>query len=240
MWKNKTVSVVFPTYNEKESIYQVIQEFFHSGYVDEIVVVNNNAAPGTKEEVEKTEAVQVFEKEQGYGYAIRRGLKESKGDIIIVSEPDGTFIGKDLLKLLAYSDDFEVVFGTRTSKHLILKDANMGIFLKYGNWALAKIVEVLFNTTCLTDVGCTMRLIKRNALNKIENRFSTGKSVFGLEMMLLIFLHKLKYIEIPVNYNKRVGKSSVTGSRIKAFLLGLQMFLLVLQYRLKYLTPFKQ
>ena len=67
MWKNKKVSVVFPTYNEKESIRQVIEEFFATGYVDEIIVVNNNAAEGTKEEVEQTKAIQVFETRQGYG-----------------------------------------------------------------------------------------------------------------------------------------------------------------------------
>ncbi|HOT52351.1 MAG TPA: glycosyltransferase, partial [Candidatus Hydrogenedentes bacterium] len=51
MWRGKKVSVVFPTYNEKDSIRAAIEEFFEDGLVDEIVVVNNNAAPGTDEEV---------------------------------------------------------------------------------------------------------------------------------------------------------------------------------------------
>ena len=42
MWEGKKVSVVFPTYNEKDSIRQTIEDFFKSGLVDEIVVVNNN------------------------------------------------------------------------------------------------------------------------------------------------------------------------------------------------------
>jgi GT2 family glycosyltransferase len=44
MWKEHTVSVVLPTYNEKESIRQSIHELESTGYVDEIIVVNNNAA----------------------------------------------------------------------------------------------------------------------------------------------------------------------------------------------------
>ena len=60
MWQNQTVSVIFPTYNEKDSIYQAIQNFFKSGYVDEILVVNNNAAPGTSEEVARTKAIEVI------------------------------------------------------------------------------------------------------------------------------------------------------------------------------------
>ena len=103
MWKDKIVSVIFPTYNEKDSIQEAIQDFFSSGYVDEIIVVNNNAAPGTSQEVAKTKAKEVFEQKQGYGFAIRRGFEEAKGDIIIISEPDGTFVGRDVIKLLAYS-----------------------------------------------------------------------------------------------------------------------------------------
>ena len=65
MWKGKKVSVIFPTYNEKDSIKDAINDFFKYGYVDEIVVVNNNAAAGTSEEVKKTRAIEVFEIRQG-------------------------------------------------------------------------------------------------------------------------------------------------------------------------------
>ena len=52
MWREQTVSVIFPTYNEKESIRDAIEDFFACEHVDEIVVVNNNAAEGTDAEVE--------------------------------------------------------------------------------------------------------------------------------------------------------------------------------------------
>ena len=233
MWKGKKVSVIFPTYNEKESIYDSINDFFANGYVDEIVVVNNNAAKGTSEEVRKTKAREVFEKKQGYGHAIIKGLKEAKGDLLIISEPDSTFVGDDVIKLLAYSDDFDAVFSTRTTKNMIWEGANMGIFLKWGNWAIAKLIEVMFNTTTLTDVGGSMRLLSRKSLSKIRKYFTVGDSHFGPEVMLLIIIKKIKFVEIPVNYRKRVGKSSVTGSKFKAFALGLQMISLVLHYRLK-------
>lgn len=233
MWNNKKVSVIFPTYNEKDSIYDAINDFFSSGYVDEIVVVNNNASEGTTEEVQKTKARLVYETKQGYGYAIRKGFEEVTGDYIIISEPDGTFCGKDVIKLLAYTDDFDVVFGTRTSRELIMEGANMGFFLKVGNVFVAKMIELLFNTTTLTDVGCTMRLIKKDALRKIKDKFTVGGSHFGPEMLLLVILNGIKFIEVPVNYKKRVGTSSVTGSKVKAFFLGLQMISLVLKYKIK-------
>jgi len=48
MWKNKSISIVLPTYNEKDSIARDINDFFETGYVDEVIVVNNNAVEGTE------------------------------------------------------------------------------------------------------------------------------------------------------------------------------------------------
>ena len=48
MWKNKKVSVVFSTYNEKDSIRECINSLFKTKYVDEVIAVDNNAVIGTK------------------------------------------------------------------------------------------------------------------------------------------------------------------------------------------------
>jgi len=231
MWNNHTVSLIFPTYNEKSSIRAAIEDFQYGKIVDEIIVINNNAASGTSEEVAKTIAREIHEPRQGYGAAIRRGFKEASGDFIIVAEPDGTFKGRDMAKLLAYADDFDVVYGSRTLKELIWEGANMGMFLKWGNYAVAKMMEFLFNTTSLTDVGCTMRCIHRRALRHLEPYFTVDGSFFGPEMMVLSILMKMKIVQIPVNYTKRIGSSSVTGNKLVAFRLGLRMIRLILSYR---------
>ena len=223
MWKNKSVSVILPTYNEKESIGSVIQNFFTTGYVDEVVVVNNNAVEGTDEEVSKTRAKLIHEPRQGYGYAIQRGLKEVSGDLIVIAEPDGTFMAEDIIKLLAYSNDFSIVFGSRTLNTMIWEGANMGWFLRLGNYFVAKLIEVFFNTTTLSDVGCTFRMLNKPSMEAMADHFQVGGSHFGLEMMLLAIQKKIRFIQIPVNYQKRVGRSSVTGSKIKAFALGMIM-----------------
>jgi glycosyltransferase involved in cell wall biosynthesis len=234
MWKSQKVSVILPTYNEKDSIRQCIQDFFASVLVDEVIVINNNAARGTSEEVSGTGAIEILETIQGYGAAIQRGFRESTGDLIVVCEPDSTFEARDIEKLLAYAADFELVLGTRTTKEFIWEGANMGHFLKWGNYAVAKLMEVLFNCNSLTDVGCTYRLIKRSALEVIQPRFTILGSFFGPEMMLLALKNKVSMVQIPVNYKKRIGTSAVTGDPIKAFKLGCQMILLILRH--KFLT----
>src|SRR3989338_9409261 len=64
MYKGKTVSVVIPTYNEEGSIRAVINGFFDTGVVDEVVVIDNNALGNTKLEVAKTKARLIEEKER--------------------------------------------------------------------------------------------------------------------------------------------------------------------------------
>jgi glycosyltransferase involved in cell wall biosynthesis len=231
VWRGKSVSVILPTYNERDSIYQSIQDFFDTEVVDEVLVVNNNAAAGTSEEVARTKAREVLEPCQGYGSAIQRGLREANGDYLVICEPDGTFLARDVYKLLAFADDFDVVFGSRTARMFIWHGANMGLFLRWGNWAVAKMMEFLFNATNLTDVGCTMRLLSRPALARIQPSFTIAGSAFGPEMMLLSLIAGLKVIQIPVNYLPRVGESSVTGDFRKAFALGLWMIGLVFRYR---------
>jgi glycosyltransferase involved in cell wall biosynthesis len=240
-WRGSRISVVLPTYNERDSIRAAILDFAATNVVDEIIVVNNNAAPGTSQEVataveqlpDDTLLREVHEPRQGYGFAIQRGLREASGDYLVVSEPDGTFLGRDTFKLLAYVDDFDVVYGSRTARTFIWRGANMGVWLRWGNWGVAKLMEFLFNSTNLTDVGCTMRLLRREALAKLDLEFSVGGSAFGPEMMLLSLLHGLRVIQVPVNYLPRIGVSSVTGDAGKAVTLGISMIGLVLRYRIR-------
>jgi glycosyltransferase involved in cell wall biosynthesis len=232
MWNGRTVSVILMTYAERDSIRRVIEGFQATGVVDEILVVNNNAQEGTAEEVALTTARQVFESKQGYGHATQRGLAEARGDLLVIAEPDGTFMPSDVFKLLVYSDDCDVVFGTRTTRELIWRGANMGWFLKWGNWAVAKLVEAIFNTSHLSDVGCTYRLLTRGAYERIRDKFSIGGSHFGPELMLLAIASGMRFVEIPINYLPRVGRSSVTGDLGKAVKLGLTMIVFVLRFRL--------
>jgi len=231
MWNGKRVSVVLMTYAERDSIRAVIEDFFDTGLVDEVLVVDNNAQPGTVEEVGRTRARILQDPHQGYGHATRRGLLEASGELVVLAEPDGTFLAKDILKLLVYSGECDVVFGTRTTRELIWAGANMARFLRWGNWAVAKLIEALYNTSHLSDVGCTYKLLRAETAKRIAETMTVGGSHAGVEIMLLTIVSGARFVEVPVNYRPRVGMSSVTGDPVKALGVGLQMIGLALQLR---------
>ena len=232
MYGDKTVSVVLPAYNEEQYIRAAVEDFARTGVVDEIVVVDNNSRDGTAAEAAHTTARVVRETVQGYGHALRRGLREATGDIIIMAEPDGTFIGRDVLKLLAYSEDFDMVCGTRTTRELVWEQANMGWFLRIGNWVVAKMLQLLHDGPSLSDCGCTLRLMHRKALLAFQDELTVGGSHFLPEMVILALRKNLAIIEVPVNYRGRVGESKITGNLKGTLRTGFNMIGLILRYRL--------
>ena len=141
MWNNQSVSLILPTFREKNSIREVIKGFESLDIFNEIIVINNNAEPGTSEAIRGTSAFEIFESRQGYGAAIKCGIRSAKSELIVICEPDSTFDPIDLLKLLPFTDRSENVYGSRTINNFIWTGANMGLFLKWGNWFVAKLIE---------------------------------------------------------------------------------------------------
>lgn len=229
MYKGKTVSIAIATYREKKSIRSVINDFFATGFVDEVVVVNNNAEKGTYEEVKKTKAKIIYEPRQGYGYAFQKAITSATGDYVVVTEPDGTFLASDLERFLIYAQDFEVVLGTRTSQVGPLSSAGMSIARKFANVLEAKTIEILFNSVALTDVGCAYKLFSQKAIKKIRNHWHNETSpLFNTELILLTVSKKLKFVEIPITFNKRVGTSSIVASwqQVAKWAILIQLYIL--------------
>ncbi|MFI5075027.1 MAG: hypothetical protein ACHP7G_08445, partial [Actinomycetales bacterium] len=96
---------------------------------------------------------------------------------------------------------------------------------------VAKLIEVLFNTTSLSDVGCTFRVISGQLARELEPEFTDQGSAFGLEMLLLATRRHVRVVQLPVNYLPRVGESAVTGDLGKTIALGTKMIRMVLRTR---------
>ena len=233
MFNNKSISLVLPAYNEEIHIKKNIDLFNETNVFDEIIVVDNNSTDKTEIEIKKTSAKYIKETNQGYGAALRKGMQVSNGDYIVLCEPDSTFTSKDIYKFLAYIDDFDCIFGTRTTKSLIQKGAKMQFYLRVGNIAVAKFLEYLFFGPTLSDVGCTYKMISRNSYEKIKNKLTVTGSEFQPELMIRLILNKERILEIPVNYLEREGKSKITYNFFSSLKLALKMIFLIISLRIK-------
>ena len=128
-------------------------------------------------------------------------------------------------------DAFFLVVGSRTVQSFIWDGSNMGWFLRWGNWAVAKGIEVSYNSAYLSDVGCTFRVMTRRHKDYVLERATLDGSAFGLEMLLIGVMSGQKYVQVPVNYLPRVGVSSVTGDFRKTLDLGFEMMGLAAKMR---------
>jgi glycosyltransferase involved in cell wall biosynthesis len=223
MWQGKSVSVVMPTYREKDSIKEKIEDFLATGLVDEVIVCNNNAEAGTDEEIHKIKSDKIkiiHEKRQGYGYALQAAMLAATCDLVVSIEPDATYIGKDLKRFLVLSEDFPVVFGSRVIKKTY--NPEWGYWRREVNFIYGTLIHLLFNTNTITDIGCTYKLLRRDVIHALAPHWRHGSSLFATELLLLVIARGYSFIEIPVTFEARVGPSVVIGSNWKLAILALE------------------
>ncbi|MEO0479324.1 MAG: glycosyltransferase family 2 protein [Planctomycetota bacterium] len=211
MYRDRTVSLIIPAYNEEETIGAVVEEFSTVPHLDEIVVVDNNCVDRTAEIAREKGARVVAESKPGYGSALMRGLSEAKGDILVLTEADGSFAARDVEKLLIYLDDASMVMGTRTTRQMVEQGANMRFFLRWGNVAMAKIIQIMWarpDEPRFTDVGCTFRALSRDCFEQIKPLLHHPGPAFSPEMMCAALIYRRRVIEIPITYRPRAGGES--------------------------------
>lgn len=209
-FEDYSVSVVIPAYNEASTIARVVEDFLSHRQVDEVLVIDNNSSDETGVRAEEAGARVVLETKQGYGNALQRGMAEASGDIMILTEADGSFHSKDVPKFLEYLKDCDMVMGTRTTRQMIEQAANMDPLLRWGNVFFGKLIELLWwgQEPRFTDVGCTYRAIWKSSYHKIEPLLSNAGPAFSPEMMIAVLRSRLRVIEIPVSYRERLGGES--------------------------------
>jgi len=211
MYNDYKVSLIIPAYNEEATIASVVQDFRTQETLDEILIVDNNSKDRTGEIARAEGATVMLETRQGYGCALRAGMEKAAGDILILSEADGSFHSSDIKKFLAYIEDADMVIGTRTTKQMIDQGARMNFLIRIMNVLWAKLLQMLWflhNETRFTDVGCTYRAIWKKAYRKIQPGLSAQGPDFSPEMMAEALHQRLKIVEIPVKYFQRSGGQS--------------------------------
>lgn len=216
MIENKKVVVIIPAFNEEESIPKVIKDI--PSFIDEIIVANNGSTDNTAGVAAKLGATVVTEYERGYGaaclkaidYIKNKNLSADRQDYDIVVFLDGDYSDyPDEMALVVepiIKEDYDLVIGSR-----MIGKREKGAMLPqavFGNWLAAFLVKLFWNYK-FTDLG-PFRAIKYSSLLQLNMRDRN----FGwtVEMQIKAAKQKMKCIEVPVRYRKRIGESKVTGT----------------------------
>ena len=205
---SSTISVIIPALNEAESIGHVVSEMPWE-VIAECIVVDNGSTDETAS-IAKAAGARVVESPRGYGAACLAGSKAalSSSSILVYMDGDGSDIVADLPRLVGpiERDEADFVIGSR-----IRGKREPGSMLGsqvFAGWFVGVLLR-LAGKGNYTDMG-PFRAIRRTSLEQLHmSELTYG---WNLEMQIKAARDRLRILEIPVDYRKRIaGVSKVSG-----------------------------
>ncbi len=198
------LSVIIPVYNEKNTVREIIQRVRATGLAWEILLVDDGSKDGTREilaELDGKDGVRVIlhEKNQGKGAAVRTGLQNALGDVLLIQDADLEYDPREYPALLKPIEEnlADVVYGSRFlgAPHRAILFWNM-----VANKLLTLMTNILYNNI-LTDMETGYKVFKREIVQDMKlraNRFD-----FEPEFTAKILKRNVRLYEVPISFNPR-------------------------------------
>ena len=204
--KVEMVSVVIPTLNEAGNIREALTTIKKEvTYPKEIIVVDGNSTDGTQEIVKDSNCKLIIEPRRGYGIALRTGIKNAKGNVIVMVDGDGTYEVRHINRLLdtMTKNNAEMVLATR----MYDPHKAMGMMNFVANKIMTFWFDLLF-MQFLSDTQSGFRAISRPAFEKLE--WKEDDMSFATEMLVGFAKKGFKMVEVPTVYRSRkYGKTKL-------------------------------
>jgi glycosyltransferase involved in cell wall biosynthesis len=200
------VSVVIPVYNEEEAIggdLDLIKKTMDAaGLAYEIIVVNDGSTDRSVEIVSSRPYVKLVhhERNRGNGAARTTGMKAAKGDIIIMTDGDGTYPNQDMPKLLEYMNQYDMVIGARVKEMGTVKWLRTP-----AKWFIRRLASYLTETE-IPDLNSGLRAFRKDlAFKYLHILPNTHSWVSTITIAFLSDGYSVKFV--PIDYYKRKGES---------------------------------
>ena len=205
-----TVSILIPAYNEEESIAGTVEAIRkHSVGLKalEIIVINDGSTDRTGE-IARGLPVTLIEHETntGYGSGLKDGLQQAQHEFILIADADGTYPLEDIPKLLADAADYAMVVGARTGAVV-----QVPLLRRPGKWIITRLAEYLSQRK-IPDLNSGFRVFRKDTALRFLSLYPDGFS-FTTTITLAMLTNHYKVKFIPINYHRRVGKSSIKPLR---------------------------
>lgn len=201
------LSVVVPVFNEVQTIREIVRRIFSVGVPCEVIVVDDASTDGTADvlpELVEEFGIRVFAHphNRGKGAAIRTGLAEVRGDVVLIQDADLEYDPHEYPLLLRpiLDDRADVVYGSRFS-------SNDRPVAKYWHQTANRIVTLLsnmFTNLKLTDVETCYKVIRRDVVDRVLP--TLREDGFGIELEITAKLARMKtvrFYELPISYSPR-------------------------------------
>ena len=218
------ISVVLPTMNEPH-VGEIIERIKNTlrDYPLEIIVVDRSSDM-TPDIARQAGARIVFQRGRGYGDAYIQGFREVTGDIVVMLDPDGTYLPEEIPRLLEpiLRDEADIVIGNRWAN---MKPGAMSSVNRFGNRFLTWLLNFLYHMD-ISDSQSGMRAIRREALDGLQ--LCHPGMPLASEMIIEARKNNLRICEVPITYEKRLGE---TKQRIiNGFLIAAETLRLLRDY----------
>lgn len=224
------VFVIIPAHNEEQSIHRVIDEI-PVGLVTEIIVVNNASTDATAERAERAGATVLTEPTPGYGRACLKGIeylkaKAQPNDIVVFLDGDYSDYPEHMTELVSPVETgrADLVVGSRALG--TRAKGSMTFPQRFGNWLATSLLRLLYKVR-FSDLG-PFRAIRYESLVLLGMQDQTYG--WTVEMQLKAAKLKLKCMEVPVNYRRRIGLSKISGTIKGAVMAGYKILYTIFRY----------
>jgi len=206
------ISIIIPALNEAESIGHVVREMPWPS-IAECIVVDNGSTDATAS-IATQAGARVITSPRGYGAACLAGSNAAlpSSTILVYMDGDGSDVIADLPRLVTpiQNDEADFVIGSR-NRGTREPGSMLGSQIFAGR--LVGILLRLLGKGRYTDMG-PFRAIRRTSLEQLQmSELTYG---WNLEMQIKAAQHRLRILEIPVDYRKRIGGTSKVSGDLKA------------------------